>query len=49
MTTLTSPSSEDRVMDLLRSGVPLSLLLDLVDPTGPHSDEILVVESRTAA
>jgi hypothetical protein len=34
-----------RVMGLLRAHVPLSLLQDLVDPTGPDSAEIMAVES----
>lgn len=32
------------VMELLRQGVPLTLLCDLADPTGPRSREILEVE-----
>lgn len=30
---------------LLAAGVPLSLLMDLLDPSGPDSQEILRVES----
>lgn len=33
---------------LLRAGVPLSLLLDLAEPTGPDSREILRVEGVLA-
>ncbi|MGQ7297524.1 hypothetical protein [Quadrisphaera sp. KR29] len=32
------------VMDLLRRGVPLSLLVDLSQPDGPDSEEILADE-----
>lgn len=32
------------VMELLRHGVPLTLLCDLADPGGPRSQEILEVE-----
>ena len=35
-------------MDWLHAGVPLSLLLDLVDPAGPDSREILQVEGVLA-
>lgn len=33
------------MMDLLRAHVPLSLLIDLAYPDGPHSREILAVET----
>lgn len=33
-----------RTLSLLESGVPLSLLLDLVDPDGPRSHELLTGE-----
>jgi hypothetical protein len=36
------------VMTLLRHHVPLSLLCDLADPTGPRSAEILAVEAGRA-
>jgi len=36
------------VMELLAQGVPLTLLMDLVDPAGPHSDELYVVEGHAA-
>jgi hypothetical protein len=35
-------------MEWLRAGVPLSLLLDLADPAGPDSGEILRVEGVLA-
>ncbi|HET9656728.1 MAG TPA: hypothetical protein VFP72_15355 [Kineosporiaceae bacterium] len=34
----------DSAMRLLASGIPLSLLMDLATPGGPHSREILAVE-----
>lgn len=36
------------VMDLLRAGVPLTLLLDLADPYGPRSTELYDVEGAAA-
>jgi hypothetical protein len=36
------------VMGLLKAGVPLTLLIDLADPFGPRSDE-LMSEERPAA
>ena len=33
------------MMDLLRAHVPLSLLIDLAYPDGPHSREILAAET----
>jgi hypothetical protein len=38
-------TTEEAVMALLRRGVPISLLADLLDPAGPPSREILAVES----
>jgi hypothetical protein len=35
---------EDAVFEWLRSGVPLSLLIDLISPDGPDSREIAEVE-----
>jgi hypothetical protein len=35
-------------MDLLASGVPLSLLIDLLDETGPNSKLILAAEPGAA-
>ena len=32
------------IMDLLESGVPLTLLIDLADPVGPDSRSINAVE-----
>jgi hypothetical protein len=41
-------SNEDEngagVMDLLGAGIPLSLLMDLVDAGGPHSRDLIVHE-----
>ena len=38
----------DDVMDLLRAGVPITLLLDLADPFGPRSGELYDVEGAAA-
>lgn len=35
-------------MQLLRAGVPLSLLLDLADPDGPDTRAIMEAERRDA-
>jgi hypothetical protein len=35
-------------MQLLRAGVPLSLLLDLADPAGPDTRGIMAAERRAA-
>ncbi len=35
--TLDLPTLRARTADLLRAGVPLTLLLDLADPSGPDS------------
>jgi hypothetical protein len=48
VTTLMDTRSENDVMDLLRQGIPLTLLLDLVDPLGPHSDDLLAHERPAA-
>ena len=48
MTTLLHAPSESDVMDLLRRGIPLTLMLDLLDPQGPHSDELYTLEGRAA-
>jgi hypothetical protein len=37
------------MMELLRQGVPLSLLVDLADPAGPRSREILEAERDTGS
>ena len=41
--------AESRAFDWLRSGVPLSLLLDLAAPDGPDSREIARYERAAAA
>ena len=42
-----APDGGDKmVMDLLQEHVPLSLLVDLSDPEGPHSREILESEGQ---
>jgi hypothetical protein len=46
-TTMTSERDND-VMELLRQGVPLTLLLDLADPFGPHSNELFAFEGHAA-
>lgn len=33
-----------RARSLLRAGVPLSLLVDLADPSGPHSSAVYAAE-----
>ena len=48
MTTLFETARESDVMDLLRQGIPLTLLLDLADPLGPHSDDLFVHERDAA-
>jgi hypothetical protein len=48
VTTQTIARSDVDVMDLLAQGVPLTLLMDLVDPWGPRSDELYVVEGSAA-
>jgi hypothetical protein len=47
MTTSTRTIDLEReidVMEMLRLGIPLTLLLDLTDPFGPHSEEIYISE-----
>ncbi len=39
-TTTVPAQRESLTSALLRSGVPLTLLLDLADPQGPHSREL---------
>ena len=46
MSTELTPAAE--VMELLRLHVPLSLLMDLVDPQGPRSRELLADERYRA-
>jgi hypothetical protein len=48
MTTLLQSDRDDDVMELLRQGVPITLLLDLVDPSGPRSSELYDVEGSAA-
>ena len=42
------PVLRRRTVALLRAGVPLTLLLDLADPTGPHSDQRYALEGGDA-
>ena len=44
MVSLTAPRETVDIMWLLDAGVPLSLLVDLAYPQGPHSEEILAAE-----
>jgi hypothetical protein len=50
MTQTTSPgqpaAADAAVMGMLHARVPLSLLADLIDPSGPESDRILDTEGR---
>ena len=48
MTTLIEESRGTDVMELLRQGIPLSLLLDLMDPLGPRSQELYATEISAA-
>ena len=43
-TIVITPLGTARTWSLLRAGVPLSLLCDLVDPEGPSSREIYTAE-----
>jgi len=45
----TEPTPTAEVMELLRLHVPLTLLLDLADPAGPRSRELLDDERYRAA
>ncbi len=38
------PTPPDPVMDMLGAHLPLSLIMDLVMPAGPHSRDLLVAE-----
>lgn len=40
-----TPQEASRAWSLLRAGVPLSLLCDLLDPEGPPSREIYTAEA----
>jgi hypothetical protein len=46
--TTTRQTGTADVMELLRAGVPLTLLLDLADPYGPRSYELYDVEGDAA-
>jgi len=54
MTTMTITTStptvdltrEIDVMEMLRLGIPLTLLMDLADPFGPRSAEIYISERK---
>lgn len=48
MTTQTLSQRDNDVMELLRQGVPLTLLLDLADPFGPRSSELFENEQHAA-
>jgi hypothetical protein len=37
--------ANDRIMSLLHAQVPITLLCDLADPSGPASAEIMAVEA----
>ncbi len=41
-------AAPSRAASLLAAHVPLSLLLDLADPSGPSSDELLTAEPGSA-
>jgi hypothetical protein len=43
-TPISSAGPEDPVMELLGASLPLSLIMDLVMPAGPHSRELLSTE-----
>jgi hypothetical protein len=47
MTTLMDQQRGSDVMELLRLGVPLTLLLDLAEPFGPRSAELYRYEGTT--
>lgn len=45
----TNPAANRPVAwSMLQSGIPLTLLLDLFDPCGPCSEEIMQAECRSA-
>jgi hypothetical protein len=48
MVATTAVRSVESVMSLLAAGVPLTLLVDLVDPAGPPSGEILLHEAAAS-
>ncbi len=41
-----APEGDEKVMEMLQEHVPLSLLLDLTEPSGPESEEILAAEGE---
>ena len=43
-----SATGASRAAALLAAHVPLSLLLDLADPSGPRSDDLMTAEPGTA-
>jgi hypothetical protein len=43
-TPISRSTAEDPVMGLLGASLPLSLIMDLVMPAGPHSRELLTDE-----
>lgn len=45
-TTPAVPPDDERVMSLLQEHVPLALLVDLAEPEGPSSAEILAAEGE---
>lgn len=47
--TVPGPRSSERPLALLRSGIPLTLLIDLADPLGPPSAQIYDDELHDAA
>jgi hypothetical protein len=46
MTTIEPDAADDAGMSLLRAGVPLSLLIDLVRPDGPDSADLFLHETK---
>ena len=48
MSSQTLSHRDNDVMELLRQGVPLTLLLDLADPFGPRSSELFEIEQHAA-
>jgi len=40
----TAPAGGEPVMELLSEHIPLSLLIDMASPEGPHSAELLEAE-----
>ena len=42
------PSLTRRTTALLQAGIPLTLLIDLSDPAGPHSQQVYAAEGGSA-